>query len=266
MLELVAEIGQVLISNTVQLVMGCILSIIISYCFRSRQNNENTGLLRVFLYIAASSTVGIVLPLNMYGLVIPCITLLALGQRSYSVFPMLVSNALFNMLVPYSDVSFVWRNGTKRVILAFAAGVLIGLALKTLSVKEMTLFRKLNGLGSDKEYSGISGISGFIVDSISMVGIYLIIGVIIDTLFRKYAFFSILGFIFNNPKTAFIPRLLAGYDIVNPYFLLAKNIVIVLMDFIKMSALLVILKPKGLLAYYGYYIAIAGLLSVSAFI
>ena len=54
---------------------------------------------------------------------------MTLDFRIYQLLPLLISNSLFNMLLPYTDVSFIWSTGIKRVILAFIAALLLGILL-----------------------------------------------------------------------------------------------------------------------------------------
>lgn len=265
MFELISDIGFTVFSNVIQLVFGCILSIPVYYFCEGKLIGSKTIFQRDILIIALFSAAGMVLPLNTYGIIPIFIASLAVGFRLYTVLPLLISNTVFNMLIPYTDVSFIWRTGIRRVILAFAAAVLAGIILRAVKHGNEGLLN-LNNISNltEKQAKNIN-ILRMAGRNINIVGIYLIVGVIVNTIYYKYIWWYILNLLNENPSTGFMLSVLTGYNVVNPFFLLTITIVFVLMDFIKLSALLIIIKPKGLVIYYIYFTAIAILLGTSAF-
>ena len=239
---------------------------LIFYFGRKRNIKTNEKLLSDLLMIGTFSIFGMILPLNTYGLIPIFIALIFIGFKLYSLLPLFISNAVFNMLVPYTDVSFVWRIGIRRVIFAFIVANLAGIILRKFENKSYGLLRADIIAKLAKKPERTIDFINILRKSIVILGIYLIIGVIVDTIFHKYIWWDILDLLTKSQYTSFIPRFFAGYNVVNPFFLLVFNIVFLLMDFIKISALLTVFKLKGLFIYYLYFIIIAIILGTSAFL
>jgi uncharacterized membrane protein YraQ (UPF0718 family) len=264
--ELISEIGSTLFLNVVQIVIGCILASLIYYFGTKKHIKTNEKLLTDLLMIGIFSIFGMIFPLNTYGLIPIFIALTYSGFRMYSLLPLLISNALFNMLVPFTDVSFVWRTGIRRVIFAFVVANMAGIILRKLENKCCRLLREDVIAKFAKKPERIIDFINILRKSIVIMGIYLIVGVIVDTIFHKYIWWDILDLLTKSQYTSFIPEFFAGYNVVNPFFLLAFTILFLLMDFIKMSALLTVFKLKGLIIFYSYFIIIAIILGTSAFL
>jgi hypothetical protein len=115
MFDLIVEIGISVLSNVVQLMIGCLLSISIYYLAAKNLKSIKSNLAGDTAFIAAFSLLGALLPLGPYGVVPVFSALLAAGLRPFIALPLLISNAVFNMLIPYNDVGFAWKTGTNRV-------------------------------------------------------------------------------------------------------------------------------------------------------
>ncbi|MDP4094595.1 MAG: hypothetical protein Q8920_14710 [Bacillota bacterium] len=263
--ELIGDFGLSMLEVIIQIVAGCIIAFGIYKCFKKRVSIKETAFLKELIIILFSTLIGMILPLGVYGIIPIAAVLLFLGFRLYTILPMIFSNVLFTILIPFNDPTFVWRTGYRRVILAFAAGLLIGVVCKAFKSDPGKFLREGNMPDFTIMPAGIKGILNLFTQIINKAGLYVIFGIIIDTLFHKYLFWKVIDFIFTNPNTSFIPKYFAGLNVVNPFFLLTMAIARMLMGFITMSALLAFFKPRGWVLYYGYYLILAVLLGISAF-
>ncbi len=265
MLETTVKIGEIIFCQMIQIAAGCILAVPFYY-FIHKRKSTGAGPVRAGWLIILASAAGMLLPLDIFGLIPLAAVLYSAGTRIYVLLPLFFSNALFNMLVPFNDPSFIWKTGVRRVLLAFAAGVLAGVVLKALKPENGGRLINVNiPVLEEKPEGFISGIRLF-RETLNGAAIYLIVGVSLNELFHRYILFSIMGVLFTNPSTSFIPALFSRYDVVNPFFLLATDILNMFMDLAEMAALLAILRPKGFAAFAGYYVIWAVFLAIPAFI
>lgn len=264
--DLIVTAGSAMLSNVFQMVLGCIMAISIYYFAARKGKKAGDHSYPEIVWMILFSFCGMLLPMGTYGVIPIVAALLAVGFRFYLVLPLVFSNTLFNMLVPYSDPSFVWVTGFRRIILALLAGIMAGIILKALRVKGENLIRERNLPLLGERPVNLAGAAYIFRESINIMGIYLVLGVIIDTLFHKIVLWKILDLFYLNSYTLAIPRFFAGFDVVNPTFLLTFNIAYMLMDLTKMSALVALMKPKGFTIYVGYYFVWALLLAIPTFI
>jgi uncharacterized membrane protein YraQ (UPF0718 family) len=266
MYNLFMDITGGVLSNVLQLAIGCLLSILVYRLFRRKQPDKKIPLVTGYLLIAVFSLCGIVLPLGIYGAV-PIITaLLAVGFRFYMVLPLLISNVMFNMLVPFNDPAFIWKTGIRQVVFAFIAGIIAGIVLMVLKINWEEMFRFKNMPILQDKPVRLKAVFQIIDKYIKILAIYILIGVIVDIVFRSYVLQSMINVIFTNPYTSSIPGFFASHDVSNPFFLLTFRIAYMLMDFQKLSVLIAVSRPKGLIMYLGYYLTLAVILAIPAFI
>lgn len=266
MLDLVAEIGVSIASNVAQLIIGCLLSIPTYYLAVNRLKNIKTGFAGDTAFIIAFSLLGALLPLGPYGIIPIFAAVIAAGLKPFMVLPLLIANTVFNMLIPYNDVSFAWKTGVKRVIFALLAAVLAGMLIRMLKVKGESLLRPDSATLFGETAGGLRKVFDMVARSINMAGPYLIVGVIVDVIFHKFLWWDFLSFITQSSYTSFLPEFFAQYNVANPFFLLAMTIGFILLDFVRSSSFALIFRFKGLIAYYIYFAAWVILLGISAFI
>jgi uncharacterized membrane protein YraQ (UPF0718 family) len=260
------DIRTTLLSNGWQILVGTIIAIPLYFLPRAQweKGSECARWKRVFI-VALSAGGGMILPLGIYGVIPIAIALLARGLSFSLVLPLLVSNLLFNMLVPYADPSFIWRTGIFRVIFAWFAGVAVGVwfaALKSdacdlLKGKEIKVFP-----GESVNLKNIIMNSG---RNIIILACCLIPGAVINSVFHRVLWVEFIQILYTSPQTAYLPRLFASLNVTNPFFLLALTIAGTLMDLTRLSALFAILKPKGVVLYITYHMAWAILLTTTIF-
>lgn len=266
MFELVLETGVSIASNVAQFIVGCLLSIPLYYIAEKKLKSIKPGVAGDMLLIAAFSLLGAALPLGPYGVVPLFGALASAGLKPFAALPLLAANSVFNMLIPYNDVSFAWKPGAKRVVLALAAAVLAGLLLRMLKDGGRGLLRA----GGINEPGVIAGgrrkLMSILSANIGLAGPFLIVGVVFDVIFHKYLWWEIITFITHNSYTNFLPGFFARYNVANPFFLLAITLAFVLLDFARTSAYALIFRLKGLAIYYTYFAVLILLLGISAFI
>jgi uncharacterized membrane protein YraQ (UPF0718 family) len=266
MAEFIFSTGISVLINTLQLILGCILSILLFYFTNNKIQISGSKLSQDIIIIVLFSFIGIILPLGTFGVIPIIIVLLIVKFKSHAVFSLLVSNIIFNMIVPFIDPGFIWKTGFLQVVLAFTAGVTIGLLLRLLKTNENIIF-KIHDIGFDeKNPFSISIVKNILNKTIIKVVPFIIVGVIINLLFQKYIFSGFFNEIFSNSKTSFIPVFLAKHDVASPTFLLAMTLFTTLMDLTKVSALLFLLKIKGLGVFFGFCLFLIIMLAVPAFI
>ena len=266
MFDLIAEIGVSVVSNVAHLIIGCILSIPIYYLAAKKLKNIKSSFASDIALVVVFSLLGALLPLGPYGALPAFAALLAAGLKPYMVLPLLISNTVFNMLIPYNDVSFAWKTGMKRVVFALLAAILAGMVLRMVKDKGEGLLRSANITAPGENSGDLKKVFGMLARNISLAGPYLIVGVIVDVAFHKFIWWDILYFITHNSYTSVIPGFFARYNVVNPFFLLAMTIVFILLDFVRTSSYMMIFRFKGLVVYYIYFAAWVILLGISAFI
>ncbi|MCX7710517.1 MAG: hypothetical protein N2484_11795 [Clostridia bacterium] len=264
MLDLIVASGTTLFFNILQLAAGCILSIPIFFLDSSMIKEKQPTIMRDLLFITMFTIFGAALPLNIYGVLPIAAALLHLGFKSYIVLPVIVSNLLFNMLIPFNDAGFIWRTGSNRVVFALIFGIAAGLIFKTFKFIGDDVFNLKNMPTIDRQSIHIRGIGSVLGKYINGIGLYLVIGVLLDSLFQKYVLTEVFNLIFTNSYTASIPQLFGTYNVGNPFFQLTMKIIYTMLDLVKISGLLAILKPKGFVTVLGYHLIWIVLLTVLA--
>lgn len=262
------DIGTTLLSNGWQILAGTVIAIPLHYLPRVQWEKEGECACarwkKVFIVVLVAFG-GMVLPLGIYGVIPMAIALLARGLSFSLVLPLLVSNLLFNMLVPYADPSFIWRTGTPRVLFAWFAGVAAGVLFTALKSDAGDL---QNGKWIKVLPGESLNINNIIVNSgrnIIILACCLIPGAVINSVFHRVLWVKFIQILYTSSQTAFLPRLFASLNVTHPIFLLAMTIVMTLMDLTRLSAFFAILKPRGVLLYVIYGLAWVILLSVPVF-
>lgn len=269
MINITLNIATTVLSNIVQLIIGCLISIpvyLICLNLKNKVNGDRATSSTDYLLMAIFSLCGIALPLGIYGVIPIFLALIAAGFRFYTVLPLIISNLLFNMLVPFNDPGFIWRTGVRRIILAFIAGLVAGLLMKSFKITRQKVLRENNSNFPVEYTQNPKSVLHIIDKSIKKTGFFIIAGVIADTFLHRYALGYMINAIYTNPLTSVVPGFFSRYDVTNPYFLLTFLIAYTLMDLVKMSALLFLLKPKYLAMYIIYFFIMAVILAIPAFI
>jgi hypothetical protein len=263
--RLLLEMGTTLLSNGLQILGGCIVALPIYYLQFTSSRDTKRGFLKDIIIMIFAAFVGMILPLNVYGIIPLIVAALAVGMDFYWVSPLLVSNLLFNMQVPYIDPGFIWRTGIPRLILAGLMGIFAGVLLKAVNAHSDNLvIHRRQGLfpGRPVTWQEILSFSGV---TVSILLVCLAFGTIVNTLFQHFAWIRLMQILYTTPQTSFIPRFFGGFNVSNPLFLLAITVGATLLDLTKMAALFAVLKCKGISLIAGYFFIWALLLAASMF-
>ena len=252
--------------NVLQLLAGCILAILIHRFASARLWLLGNGRGTVFASLLLFSVCGSLLPLGVFGTAPLFGALLAAGLPLPAAVSFLCSNLLFNMLVPLSDPSFIWKTGYGRPILAIAAALLAGCLCLLARCRTETIVRP-RGLTRPVDATIDMGTSVRLIGTFFLWALpFVFVGTAADGVFRRFLLREVLQFLAANPVTSPIFGFMSSRNVGSPFFLLAMGVLSGMIDLAKLSALVVILKLKGLLAYLGYFAGIAVLLAVSAFL
>lgn len=261
MFELIAEVGGSVFSNVLQLAAGCVPAAIIYRIFNGKYQGFKKNTPFCILLIAIFSALGLLLPLGTYGTIPLAFALLAIGLRHVYILPLIFSNAMFNMLVSYTDISFSWKTGTGRVLLAFTAGFVSGLVFKL--IKNEDIIRMETPSLEDNSRSSFARVIGFFSENINAFGLFLIIGAVLNALFHKYLLESVVNFIFLNPLLTNSLKYFLWFDVANPYFQYIFNL---FFNLTALAAFIRFLKLRGLLVFVFTYSFLALLFSVVAYL
>ncbi len=263
MTNAVIDIGAALLSNTIQILAGCVLSIPMYYYALCRKGNPETRCLSDTAVIGLSAVLGLIIPFGLYGAIPIFVALYTAGYRIAIIFPFLISNSIFNMLIPYTEASFIWKTGINRVVLAFIAAILAGLTLKRARIKFENIMRRKNMPVMNA--INLSEFAKYVSKHIGTAAIYLLLGAILNVAFRRHIMVGMISFLYTNPHTVFMPLFFSTRDVTNPLFTLTMIIIGIMMNIINFSALLSIFKYKAVAAYYLYLASLALLLALSVF-
>ena len=214
--------------------------------------------------IALLALCGSALPLGSYGILPLVVVLGAAGLSAPASTAFLVANRFFTMLVPSSDPSFIWRTGYGRPILAVAAGILAGVLLLFVGKGRGSVLRSSAVQADDERPLGPKLAAGLVGGLAWKAAIALVVGVILQAAFQGCVLREIVTFLFTSPATSPVASFFAQRNVVGPLFLLGTWCITVMLDFVGLSALALVLKPKGLLLYVGYCAALAAVLCSSA--
>lgn len=254
-MSLLIETGTSLLIQCLQVLAGCLIAY---FLFKSLQRKpslvEALNREKILLVLFAS-LLGLMLPLGFFGLIPAVIAAYALGFEIWAVTPLLVSNLIFNPLVLFTDLSFSLHTGLYRIGLALAAGILAGFLLIIFKTQWQHIIRIkaaerfLKNAGGENRSPRFSGILNSWFEHF---GVFLLLGVILQVLFRKYVFYDLMNlFDIGTLATAFF-SFVKGYDITTPLFLLNMTIFDLVMNLCTFSALASFTKLKVTLTWYVY--------------
>ncbi len=263
MLDFIMKTGFDLFETLIHIIAGSIISIILYYVLRGRLKVSGAPQADFFI-IPAAAVLGMLMPVNTYGILPVFFMFLQLGMKANQILPVLFSNFIFNMTIPFNDATFVFRTGYVRVLFALLTGIAAGIIFKLCkSSRKMLWDRKIAEIPGSS--SGINLILKTVHNNISRMGIYMISGVIINIIFNDYIMYTLTSQVANNSYTAFIPRAMARFNVVSPPFLLALCIIFAVMNITNLSAVFMVFKPKGMVLFIGYYLVWTLLLGITIF-
>lgn len=261
MFSLISEVGWTVFWNVIQIAVGCILAVVIYMIsirkYRLFKRIESFNI----LVIVASSLFGLLLPLGTYGVIPIALMLLTVGVSYINVLPLVFSNAMFNMLVSFVDPSFSWKSGLGRIILAFSAGIISGIIFEVLKNKNDNTIRLKAISFAECKMSVFLRIVRSFSENINKLGLYLVVGAIINAVFHMYLAERVISFIFINSFSHSL-SLILKYDIANPFFQYTYNLFV---NFTALAAFVGFLRVKAIFTYIAAYSVLSVLFSLLVF-
>ncbi len=278
MIAFLVASGTAFFSYLAQFAVGCLIALPVSLLpgrrvlgpGLSRGTELPRGPLQPVPALAAvlgAAACGCLLPLGPFGALPIAWAALAAGSDVEAILAFLCSNLLFNMLVPFTDPTFIWLTGYARLLLAVAAGCLAGGLAYIVQRRGGGVAAVIAGGGPAPEKRPFrpAAVGRYLLAAFARAWPFLLAGALAETAFRRYGLSALVGFLFTNPHTAFLPAFFAGQNIVDPLFLLATRIITILTDLSALAALALILRPKGVVCYLVYFTALIVILGLSAF-
>ncbi len=263
MFSIIYDVLGSVILNILQLLTGCFfLFLFIRYNDRKiNRLGDFSGLFRILL----CSFAGMLLPVNTYGILPVVIGLYVYGYGLPVVIPVLISNFIFNMSVPYTEMNFVWEPNIIRIATAFLAGVLSGIILKLIKTSPRQIIREKSIHELIDKQRKLPEFIRLFISHIESMGLYIICGAIINTLFHRYLFYFLLKQLYSSQLGSNAIDVFMGFDITNSMFVAAGQIINRLMDLSALTAMFFLLKVKSILGVYIFFSIITGLLIVPIF-
>ena len=236
-----------LYGNMIQAAAGIIIAYGIFTAFRKIGFLDRIGKASVWL-IPIFALAGMALPLGIYGVVPIAVILLNAGFAPYAVIPLIASNWLFNMLVPYESHVFLWSNSGLQLLTACAAGILSGILAKF--IIKGRAFRLID----------------FKKKSVWVrFGLFLLIGSFLGPLYRDYLYQNLINHLAVSPSTMPLFGQMGGMIAFNMPFILALSILENMMDMTLLSGLLFLYRKRGLAIHYLSYLAAVVCLAAGSF-
>jgi uncharacterized membrane protein YraQ (UPF0718 family) len=264
-IALINDISTSVILNILCIILGGIISFPFFRYFNGRFKKTEYSIGADILIIFAISTVGLVIPLGTYG-IIPIVAYAYSAKcKSYKILPFIVSNYIFNMTIPFTEANFTWKTAPARIIVACLAGVFAGIIAKMFSKKtEGKFFHERLFEISPKE-EGLKGLLSFLKACIETTVFFVLFGVVLNSIFHRFIMYDTLKAVYSSPLGSTALKYMNGFNVMNPFFMMALTIANILMDITKLSALSFMLKIRGIAAYILYFLALITILASSIY-
>lgn len=262
---LINDISTSAILNILYIILGGLISFPLFRFLNGRCKKTESFKGADILIMFAGSVVGVVIPLGTYG-IIPIVAAFYFAEfKSYKILPFIVSNYIFNMTIPFTEANFTWKTVPMRIIVACLAGAFAGIIAKMFSKKsEGKIFHerlfKLSVKGD-----GFKGLLSYLKACIETTVIFVLVGVVLNSIFHRFIMYDTLKVVYSSALGSITLKYMNGFNVMNPFFMMALTIVTILMDITKLSALSFMLRIKGIAAYLLYFLALATILASSIY-
>lgn len=257
-MQLIFEIGGSLLFEILQILLGCLIAYGLFKALNGENELVNDLNKEIYLIPILASILGMALPMGLFGIIPIMLSAFLIGLRFPLVVPMMVSNFLFNMLVPFTEVGFSWRTIWLRIIIALIMGVAAGVITGLFKVDTGSVLRG----NLDGETAGSKRFLSFVNQYLNKAGVFLIIGLILEVIFKKYFFYNLFNLIDITGMTTVILGVIKGYDVASPVFLFIMVIFYMVMNLKTLSAVIMLFKWKSTVGFYLYYVAWVVILSI----
>lgn len=244
--DMLSTAGDYAITSIIQFLIGILLSIPVYKFLSSHPKVVQTH----FIQLGVISTLlGMLLPMGSFGVLPLYIAILCAGGSAIAFIPFLSSNLIFNMLIPYTEISFRWDLSLLRILSAFLIGILSLVVFKVLFKDDQKLIRK-NMVDKFKLSYEKSGIFGIFSTVINEVGLFLIVGVLLSAVRAFYISDALGAFLSTEGGGVVRDYLLENNASNNPFFIAAATIFNTIIDLTAPAALFSFLRLRGVLLQY----------------
>lgn len=256
-----------MLMDILQLAVGCVFPLIANLMQKRGLNLRAVGRRHRLLAVAASSLAGMLLPVGSFGVVPVMAALWLSGLELPLAVPLLVSNFLFSMYMPLTYAVFVLSlSSLIRIALAFASGVLAGIALSRSGLGAQGVFRRS---AFERLFAGQENKTNYLFifkDYIEMAGLYILAASILRAVFSAGLFYWLQGQFLTSGLGLSASTALSRLNVFSPFFGTTLDLLGRLVDFSALASLIFLLKFRHLCKLYAYYLVVALLLAVSLFI
>jgi hypothetical protein len=266
MFGLISEVSTDVLFNVVSIIIGCLVAYPLFIFINHRQNKVSDSMMKNLCFIVVSAVIGAAIPLDTYGILPIIVALYAANCKTQIILPLFVTNFIFNSTTPFIESNFTWRTGQYRVVFAVIAGIIAGLLIKIFENKMGGMFLRVK---LKDFFTGLTGVKGFfkyLTTCIEGTLIFLVLGVIANSVFHRYFMYDVLKAVNASSAGASAFRYMNSFNVSNAFFVLALTLLNILMNITKLSALAFVFKIKGIVAYLIYFCAIGALLGSTIYI
>lgn len=275
MIGFINEASVSVLVNLLSVLIGCLLAIPLFRFLSRRAIRVKPSPGGVVASILVSSVLGAIVPLGSFGIIplvaVPC----ALGRKDRAIAPFVVANFIFNMAVPVAEPNFTWGPGAWRIALSVVAGTVSGLVLWALEGKiQGSAFReRIASLAPRGEtlgdgsigVVGFGSLAGTVRRSVESIAPFLVVGALLNVALHRFALYGALKAVYASPAGSAALSYMNGFDVTNPWFMLALSVAYLLTDVVRLSALARALKARALIAFVAYVVVLAALLASSIY-
>ncbi|MCX7774455.1 MAG: hypothetical protein N2376_15305, partial [Clostridia bacterium] len=177
--RLIELIGSIVFLSAAKILAGSLIGAVLYRFLKAPLQTRKGILTHPMGLIFFSSLFGVLLPLDSYAVVPIIIGLFACGFKAYEVLPLFLSNSLFSMIVPLTEIGYQWSVGLYRLVFAIVIGFVGGLVIKALGKQgeDAVLYKLIKGLAPKGE--GIRELGRFVVISTAGFLVLAVLGGVI---------------------------------------------------------------------------------------
>lgn len=248
-MTVIIDIGRSLILEIVQILMGCLIAFGFIRALGGKRDLIGELNREILLMTILSSILGLLLPMDIFGIAPIILATCAVGLRLSSTIPMIASNFFFNMFVPFTDVGFNWKTGWLRVVIAFIMGISAGLLLSAIKVDNRLILRG----DPENQTENPKNFLAFINKYMSRAGLFVIAGIILEVIFKEFFFYDLVNVINISSIAAVVFGFVKGYDTAAPVFIMNMIIFNLIINLKTLSGVIMLFKRKSVIGYYVYY-------------
>lgn len=270
MLPFISVLFRYVLLDLIQLALGCLFIAAANMIRAKGFAIRATSLSQKRVVIVATSFIGVLLPLSAFGAIPVAAAFWIIGLDLPLIIPFIISNFLFNFSLPLSQVLtqnvFIWSSIPVKILVALLAGAIAGLIVLHKAEQSERLLRAssygvlFEDQVKEKNYLRI------LRRYFETAGLFIFAAAVLNTAFSLFADYWLYDKFLGTGFGMSLEDTLSTLNVFNPYFDTAQFILQRLIDFSALGALLLLFKTKSTVKFYGFFIIIIALLSVSLWI